>query len=109
MSEAWSKLDLDAAGLESLLKDECDLKTYGFCYGYKPDLLTSKSTERPKRLLDEEKATPLGLEPRMTEPKSVVLPLHHGAVVSCDGSNNTVSNRKRQRRLSKGRKSIFDF
>lgn len=26
------------------------------------------------------RATPLGLEPRMTEPKSVVLPLHHGAV-----------------------------
>ena len=28
----------------------------------------------------KEKVTPLGLEPRMSEPKSEVLPLHHGVM-----------------------------
>ena len=45
-------------------------------------LRTADLSKRSQRLLEALKwkaaATPLGLEPRLSEPKSLVLPLHHG-------------------------------
>jgi integrase len=64
-----------------------------------PQVGNLQQSDEPKRLLRKDLATPRGFEPRLSDPKSLVLPLHHGVVAAltlvdcCSAAGDAVRQR----------------
>lgn len=51
---------------------------------YESDVLKARKKQKtPQVIYSQGFVDRLGLEPRMTEPKSAVLPLHHRSILEC--------------------------
>ena len=68
LSEGWSP--------EEKLQHSKPLQVVNLSEGWVPPLGSKKGCREDSLCVD-----PPGFEPRQTEPKSVVLPLHHGSVI----------------------------